>query len=118
MKRKQGRQSGPHRSEDQLTLKDDDRSDRSTIDLTYGEPFEFTFHTYHGVVRFSLDFDSEIGTIASEKETQLVAIAEQLNRCRLFRSEELGQLGSHVVNTETTPHRREPFHHHNWAPSH
>ena len=62
MKRKQGRQSGPHRSEDQLTLKDDDRSDRSTIDLTYGEPFEFTFHTYHGVVRFSCWFAS-LGSI-------------------------------------------------------
>ena len=25
----------------------------SRIDLTYGEPFEFTFHTYHGKVFFS-----------------------------------------------------------------
>ena len=27
-------------------------SDSSTTDLTYGEPFEFTFHTYHGRVGF------------------------------------------------------------------
>ena len=30
-------------------------SDRTTILLTYGEPFEFTFYTYHGMVYFRCD---------------------------------------------------------------
>ena len=47
------------------------------------------------VVQLRLDFDSEIGTIASEKETQLVAIAEQLQAI-VVDPDESGQLTTHL----------------------
>ena len=47
------------------------------------------------VVQRRLDFDSEIDTIASEKETQLVAIAEQLEAI-VVDPDESGQLTTHL----------------------
>ena len=47
------------------------------------------------VVQLRLDFDSEIGTIASEKETQLVAIAEQLQAI-VVDPDESGQITTHL----------------------
>ena len=47
------------------------------------------------VVQLRLDFDSEIGTIASEKETQLVAIAEQLQAI-VVDPDESGQMTTHL----------------------
>ena len=47
------------------------------------------------VVQLRLDFDSEIGTIASEKETQLVAIADQLQAI-VVDPDESGQITTHL----------------------
>ena len=47
------------------------------------------------VVQLRLDFDSEIDTIASQKETQLVAIAEQLQAI-VVDPDESGQIATHL----------------------
>ena len=47
------------------------------------------------IVQLRLDFDSEIGTIASEKETQLTAIAEQLQAI-VVDPDESGQIATQL----------------------